>query len=95
MRRYLAAFFSTLAAVLVLGPAVAQAAVVRAEITWNKANDIDLHAYDDQANHAYYGTPDAIPDAALSSDVTSSGGPETFTDNLDPTDRGVGVATAP
>ena len=62
MRRYLAASFSTLAAVLVLGPAVAQAAVVRAVITWNKANDIDLHVYDDQGNHAFYGDSERDPE---------------------------------
>jgi hypothetical protein len=63
---------------------------VRAQVTWNKANDLDLHAYDSAGLHAYFGAPGAIPNAVLSSDVTDSGGPETFTDNLTPSNRTFG-----
>jgi hypothetical protein len=72
---------------LLLGASAAQAATERARISWNKANDIDLHVYDDEGNHAWYGQQDGIPDAVLSSDVTDSGGPEVFTDNREPSTR--------
>ena len=65
----------------------ADAATERARITWNKANDIDLHIYDDAGNHAYYGAQEAIPHAVLSPDITDSGGPETFVDNREPSTR--------
>ena len=65
----------------------AEAATERARITWNKANDIDLHIYDDEGNHAFYGAQEAIPDAVLSPDITDSGGPETFVDNREPSTR--------
>lgn len=72
---------------LMLVAAPAQAATERARISWNKPNDIDLHVYDDAGNHAYYGDKTAIPDAVLSPDDVNSGGPETFTDNRQPSTR--------
>ena len=74
-------------ALVMLGASAAEAATERARITWNKANDIDLHVYDDEGNDAYFGEPGAIPDAVLSPDVTDSGGPETFVDQREPSAR--------
>ena len=65
-------------------PAAAHAATDRARITWNTQTDIDLHVYDEAGNHAYYGEPNAIPSATLSSDNTVGFGPETFTDDESP-----------
>src|SRR4051794_36315820 len=90
MRRTAAGLLSTLVAVLALGVPSAHAAVPRATITWDKATDLDLHVYDADGHHAYYGAPHAIPEATLSSDVTSSGGPETFTDEQAPSTRSFG-----
>jgi outer membrane protein OmpA-like peptidoglycan-associated protein len=90
MRRLLTAVLSVFTAVLVLGPAVAQAAVDRAAITWNKSNDMDLHVYDSLGNHAFWGATGAIPEATLSPDVTTFGGPETFTDEQAPSTRSFG-----
>jgi hypothetical protein len=83
MRRIPAAILVTLACVLLAAPASAFADTVRATITWDSANDVDLHVYDADGNHAYFGDETAIPDAVLSPDVTDEGGPETFTDTLD------------
>lgn len=86
-RAGLAALCLALLLLLLLGASSAEAATERARISWNKANDIDLHVYDDAGNHAYFGAPTAIPDAVLSPDVTDSGGPETFTDAREPSTR--------
>ena len=76
-------------AVLVLltcgvAPAAAEAATERAQIAWDTATDIDLHAFDEAGNRSYYATPGAIPNSTLSSDNTVGFGPENFTDNEDP-----------
>jgi len=65
----------------------AHAATTRAVITWDKATDVDLHVYDSEDNHAYYGDPTAIPQGTLSPDVRNSGGPETFADEQEPSIR--------
>ena len=75
---------------LLVAPGTASAATERARITWNQANDLDLHVYDDAGNHTFYSDPTAIPDAELSEDVTNAGGPETFTDQRVPSSRSFG-----
>ncbi len=73
-----------IAFIAALAPAAAHAATERARITWNTQTDIDLHVYDEAGNHAFYGAPNAIPSATLSSDNTVGLGPETFTDDESP-----------
>ena len=73
-----------IAFIAALAPAAAHAATERARITWNTQTDIDLHVYDEAGNHAFYGEPNAIPSATLSSDNTVGLGPETFTDDESP-----------
>ena len=68
----------------VAAPAQAQAATERAQIAWDTATDIDLHAFDEAGNHSYYADPGAIPTTTLSSDNTVGFGPESFTDDEDP-----------
>ena len=89
MHRIAAGLFATIAVALLLAPGVAHAQTVRAAITWQELDDIDLHVYDATGIHAFYGDTDAIPNALLSSDATNSG-TETFTDNDDPTTREFG-----
>ena len=84
---YLCRVVACTVTLLLLGAASADAATERARISWNKANDIDLHVYDDAGNHAYFGDQTAIPDAELSPDITDSGGPETFVDQREPSTR--------
>src|SRR3954452_6941311 len=90
MRRIAFPLLALLALVLAAAPAARAADTERARVTWNKNNDIDLHVYDQDGNEAYYGTPDAIPDADLSIDLTDTGGPEFFTDHRDPSTRRFG-----
>ena len=89
MRRIAVGLVSTIALMLLALPAVSQAQTVRASITWQELDDIDLHVYDSDGLHAYFGDLDAIPNALLSTDETDSG-TETFTDNDVPSNRGFG-----
>src|SRR3954451_5818854 len=84
MRRIAFTLLALLALVLAAAPAARAADTERARITWNKNNDVDLHVYDETGQEAYYGEPDAIPDAGLSVDLTDTMGPEVFTDHRDP-----------
>src|SRR4029078_13642878 len=84
---YLCGVVACSLALMLLGATAADAATERARISWDKANDIDLHVFDDEGNEAYYGSPEAIPDAVLSPDITDSGGPEIFVDNREPSTR--------
>jgi len=55
--------------------------VDRAEISWNTDDtDVDLHVWDADGNHSWFSDQYGIPDARLSSDITSGFGPEWFTD---------------
>ena len=90
MRRIALTLLAFLVLVLAAAPAARAADTVRARITWNKNNDVDLHVYDQVGNEAYYGEPEAIPDADLSVDLTDTGGPEFFTDHRAPSTRRFG-----
>jgi hypothetical protein len=60
----------------------------RARIDWNTdGTDVDLHIWDQDGNHAWYGDQLGIPDAELSSDITTGFGPEIFTDVNTPSTR--------
>lgn len=49
-------------------------------LTWETdGNDVDLHIYDPQGNHAYYSNKLGIPGGELDLDDTNGYGPETFT----------------
>lgn len=49
-------------------------------LTWDTdGNDVDLHVYDPQGNHAYYAALTGIPEGSLDLDDTDGFGPETFT----------------
>lgn len=49
-------------------------------LTWETdGNDVDLHIYDPQGNHAYYASLSGIPGGSLDLDDTDGFGPETFT----------------
>ncbi|MEW5996221.1 MAG: DUF2135 domain-containing protein [Candidatus Micrarchaeota archaeon] len=49
-------------------------------LTWaTDDNDVDLHIYDPQGNHAWYSDLDGIPGGNLDLDDTDGFGPETFT----------------
>ena len=62
--------------------------VERARISWDTDDtDVILHVWDSDGNHAWYGADDGVPDAELSSDVTTGFGPEVFSDFLDPSSR--------
>lgn len=53
---------------------------IRAVLTWDTDQvDIDLHIFDLQGNHAWYGNRRGIPGASLHNDDTDGFGPETFT----------------
>ena len=67
------------------GPA--RASTERARLTWNTSTDIDLHVWDDHGNHAYYGSPNGIPNATLSDDDTVGFGPEFYVDSDAPSNR--------
>ncbi|MFT6146142.1 MAG: hypothetical protein ACJAZO_000726 [Myxococcota bacterium] len=55
---------------------------VRFVITWETdANDVDLHVYDPQGNHAYYGDRVLRSGGSLFADVTTGFGPECFAIN--------------
>lgn len=71
----------------VLPVPLAAADTERARMTWDTATDIDLHIYDDEGSHAWYGAVDGIPDATLSPDDTVGFGPETFSDSRAPSNR--------
>jgi Bacterial Ig-like domain/Thrombospondin type 3 repeat len=91
MRRFVLVL---MAALFLLGASGAQAAE-RARIVWHTDVDIDLHVWDDQGNHTYFGalappSPGAIPEAELSGDEASADTPEIFTDNQNPTTRSFG-----
>ena len=87
MHRITVVALVVLAGTLAVAPASASAATERARITWDTPNDVDLHVYDGDGNHAFFGDPAGIPDAELSPDVINAGGPETFTDNQEPSTR--------
>ncbi|HEY4095780.1 MAG TPA: hypothetical protein VGM33_09730 [Baekduia sp.] len=73
-------------ALLLLGIATSVAhadAQVRASLSWDTdATDIDLHVWDVDGYHAWYGDRDGIGDAELSADITQGFGPENFEDFL-------------
>lgn len=49
-------------------------------LTWETdGNDVDLHVYDPQGNHAWYSSLGGIPGGNLDLDDTNGFGPETFT----------------
>lgn len=55
---------------------------LRFVITWETdANDVDLHVYDSQGNHAYYGDKVLRSGGSLFADVTTGFGPECFAVN--------------
>jgi TonB family protein len=61
------------------GAALARAPSLRFVLTWETdANDVDLHVYDGQGNHAYYDIKDLPSGGALYEDVTTGYGPECF-----------------
>lgn len=72
---------------VLLPPAVAEAATDRAQLTWNTSTDLDLHVWDQEGNHAWYGEPNGIPNATLSDDDTVGFGPEFYTDADSPSTR--------
>jgi hypothetical protein len=62
---------------------------VRASMTWDTLDDIDLHVFDASGNHSgarVTGPSDSIPGTTHSYEV-SSPGPETFTDSVSPSTR--------
>lgn len=53
---------------------------VRFVLSWETdANDVDLHIYDSQGGHAFYGKPELPSGGELYADVTTGYGPECFT----------------
>ncbi|NYZ61037.1 DUF2135 domain-containing protein [Candidatus Micrarchaeota archaeon] len=53
---------------------------ITATLTWDtNGNDVDMHVYDPQGNHAYYSSKQGIPSADLDLDDIDGYGPETFT----------------
>jgi hypothetical protein len=62
------------------------APLVRGTLSWNEAEEVDLHAYDAGGNHSGYVTPalqQNIPNSTHSPDVNGvNGKSETFTDNI-------------
>jgi len=68
-----------LAALVVFVPATSAMAGERARLTWDTdATDIDLHVWDEDGNHAWYGSQEGIADAELSTDIVYGYGPEQF-----------------
>lgn len=65
-----------LAAVAMAAPAQG---AERATLTWDTdQTDIDLHVWDSNGEHAWYGARDDIPEAELSTDIIYGFGPEHF-----------------
>jgi hypothetical protein len=65
-----------------------QPSTQRARIDWDTDDtDVDLHIWDAEGNHAWFGSQDSIPEADLSSDITTGYGPEIFTDHRAPSSR--------
>jgi hypothetical protein len=67
-------------------PPAASGPTTRASITWDTADEVDLHVYDAAGNHAFWDDSSAIPNAD-EEDQTNDGGPETFTDKDSPSTR--------
>ncbi len=61
-----------------LGSPNEAAAADRIEITWNTSTDVDLHVWDADGQHAWYGDNGGVPGGLLSEDITPGFGPETF-----------------
>lgn len=59
-------------------PPVDRGPVNRATLTWDTETDVDLHVWDDEGNHTYFGDQEAIPDALLVEDIIPGYGPEYF-----------------
>jgi hypothetical protein len=58
-----------------------------ASITWDTADEVDLHVFDASGNHDFYATESStIPDA-IDNDQSVDGGPETFVDQQSPSTR--------
>ncbi len=56
------------------------AAGVTVVLTWNKDDtDVDMHVFDPDDNHAWFGALGGIPGAAIDHDDVDGFGPETFT----------------
>ncbi|MCK4357466.1 MAG: PEGA domain-containing protein [Candidatus Cloacimonetes bacterium] len=52
---------------------------LRIELTWNTdSTDVDLHIWDPDENHCYFGDKFAIPNGYLEQDITDGYGPEIF-----------------
>ncbi|HEY1238851.1 MAG TPA: hypothetical protein VGE91_10975 [Solirubrobacterales bacterium] len=60
-----------------------------ASITWDTADEVDLHVFDASGNHDYYNTDQStIPDAVDTDQFPpDGGGPETFADLQSPSTR--------
>lgn len=52
-------------------------------LTWSKKSDVDLHVFDPEGNHAWFGSKDGIPGGEIDIDDMEGTGPEIFT-MLDP-----------
>lgn len=65
-------------------PPPAPGPMTRASIAWDTDADVDLHIWDEQGNHAYFGELDAIPGSRLVFDVIPGFGPEEFVEDVDP-----------
>jgi hypothetical protein len=60
----------------------------RARITWDTDDtDVDLHIWDQEGHHAWYGETDGIPDSFLLQDIINGYGPEIFYDRRTPSRR--------
>jgi hypothetical protein len=63
----------------------APAPLVRATLSWSANDEVDLHAFDANGNHAGWfnsGVVNNIPNAQHNGDVGPPGGTESFTDNI-------------
>lgn len=71
------------------GPPPLPVPLTRAELSWATDADVDLYAWDEAGNLAYYGEPDGIDGAELVEDIIPSSGetshpPEVFVENESP-----------
>ncbi|MCC6521909.1 MAG: AgmX/PglI C-terminal domain-containing protein [Polyangiaceae bacterium] len=68
-----------LAALAEEGVPLADGASLRFVLSWESdSNDVDLHVYDQEGGHAYYGSRALPSGGALSADITNGYGPEEF-----------------
>jgi hypothetical protein len=68
-------------------PTVPTGPTTRASITWDTADEVDLHVFDASGNHDFYNDLGSTIPNAVDNDQDVDGGPETFVDSRSPSTR--------